>query len=83
MKWLSCNDLANELGMSSRTIQHWCRERKIPHHRLGRTIRFSPQDVEAIKAWASRRAVECHNVDVPNPVYAVPGELVPFPRRGA
>lgn len=80
--WKSTETLATELGIKPRTLQAWCRDGKVPHHRLGRLIRFSPQDVELIKQTAQRHSsARLDSVNTPNPHYRNRAELVPFPVR--
>jgi excisionase family DNA binding protein len=44
---LSAKVLAPELGMSVWTLYALARENRIPHRRLGRSIRFSRSEIEA------------------------------------
>jgi len=46
-RWNS-NQVAEYLGVSRVSISNWCRDKKLPHIRLGRLLRFDP---EAIKEW--------------------------------
>ena len=49
-KWLCVDELAQILDVSPATIQRWCRERRIPHVRVGRTIRFTPDQLARIES---------------------------------
>ncbi|PYK99381.1 MAG: hypothetical protein DME32_12855 [Verrucomicrobia bacterium] len=45
-KLISKKDLAKELSVSSRTIDNWVRQKRIPVHRFSsRCIRFNPPKV--------------------------------------
>jgi excisionase family DNA binding protein len=44
------SELAELLGLTRGTIYEWVETRRIPHLRLGRSIRFRPSDVAAILA---------------------------------
>ena len=45
-KLISKKDLAKELSVSSRTIDNWVRQKRIPVHRFSsRCIRFNPSKV--------------------------------------
>lgn len=53
-EWLTAEDVSQELGgaVSAYTVKVWARQKKIPHRRIGRFVRFAPEDVAAIKARA-------------------------------
>jgi PTS system nitrogen regulatory IIA component len=44
-------DVAAYLSVSERTVRDWQARRRLPHLRIGGTIRFRPDEVQA---WASR-----------------------------
>ena len=46
MGLLTTKEVAARLGVSRGTIIRWVSERIIPHIRLGRTLRFDPNDIE-------------------------------------
>jgi excisionase family DNA binding protein len=48
--WLSSADLADVLGVSKYWVQSQVTARALPHHRVGRLVRFSPEDVRRIHA---------------------------------
>jgi excisionase family DNA binding protein len=60
----SVEEAARVLGISRHTVRAWVRGRRLAHHRLGRRIVFSPEDLERFirasrvpaKAPAARRA---------------------------
>jgi excisionase family DNA binding protein len=43
-------ELAAELGVSDEWVRQQCRDGRFPHHRVGRRIRFSDEDLAAIVA---------------------------------
>lgn len=47
--WLNCAQLAQVLGMSKSWVQEQVTAKALPHHRVGRYVRFSPADVRAIE----------------------------------
>ncbi len=47
--WLDCAALAARMGVSKSYVQQQVTARLIPHHRVGRLVRFSPADVHAIE----------------------------------
>jgi excisionase family DNA binding protein len=46
-------DVATEWGVSERTVVRLCAEGRIPHHRIGSQIRFTPEDRAAIRERTS------------------------------
>jgi excisionase family DNA binding protein len=55
---LSVSELAPILNVTTLTVHRWCAARRIPHFRIGRTIRFSGATVarwlharEIVPAW--------------------------------
>jgi excisionase family DNA binding protein len=42
------DELAQQLGMSVRNVRRLVSERRIPHYKLGRLVRF---DVDEVVAW--------------------------------
>lgn len=84
MNAITTRDLAAELGVVPRTVQRWCRDRVVPHLRIGRTIRFLPQHVEEIRRTYEQGALEQRpEVDVPNPVYQPDAQIISMRRPGA
>lgn len=47
---LGASETAERLGMSERSLRRAVAEGRITHYRLGRLIRFRPEDVEAYLA---------------------------------
>ncbi len=45
--WVSKREMAKHLGVSVRTIDTWMARRRLPHVKLGRTVRFNLRDVDA------------------------------------
>jgi hypothetical protein len=54
-QWWSAEVFATELGITPRWLKDrcapsWPAHDRLPHHRVGRELRFSPEDRAAIKA---------------------------------
>lgn len=45
-------DLATYLGLHPQTVKERVAAREYPHHRFGRSVRFTPEDVAEIEAAA-------------------------------
>ncbi len=56
--WLSVDDVAERLGVPKRFVYRLVEERRVPHTKLGRYLRFDPTDVEAYIAAGRREAVD-------------------------
>jgi excisionase family DNA binding protein len=41
-------EAASRLGIAESTLRKWVAQRRVPHHRLGRLVRFTDADIEAI-----------------------------------
>jgi excisionase family DNA binding protein len=41
-------EAAGRLGIAESTLRKWVAQRRVPHHRLGRLVRFTDADIEAI-----------------------------------
>ena len=68
--WYDIADVAAYLKVSPRTVQRWCRERRVPYVRVGRGIRFTTDQLAEIESVYSRaRAPSVARVDAPNPGY--------------
>jgi excisionase family DNA binding protein len=81
--WYDVTDVAALLKVSPRTVQRWCRERRVPHVRVGRGIRFTAEQLAEIESVYSRaRALSPASVDAPNPGYRHV-TVVPMKRRPA
>lgn len=63
---LTAAQLAEILGLTRGTVWQMCRERRIPHHVIGREIRFSEADLLAILQEA-RVDPEPHPGSLPTP----------------
>lgn len=46
-KFLTVDEVAEYLSLSRATIYQWASEKRIPHYRMGRAIRFKQAEVEA------------------------------------
>jgi len=46
---------AEFLGIETATVYVWCEQQRIPHVRLGRSIRF---DLSALQRWIDAHSVE-------------------------
>jgi excisionase family DNA binding protein len=46
--WLSSEQLAEVLGVSKKWVADRVTNKTLPHHRVGRLVRFTPADVQAI-----------------------------------
>jgi len=55
MKYLSPQELATMLGVSKLTVYGWTSRQQIPFYRIGRLVRFRPEEVER---WLTERKVE-------------------------
>ncbi|WP_410055474.1 helix-turn-helix domain-containing protein [Phycicoccus sp. M110.8] len=49
-------DTAKLLGVTQRWLEDQVQRRRVPHHRLGRQVRFSASDIEEIEKDARVRA---------------------------
>jgi excisionase family DNA binding protein len=56
--YISKSQLAERMKVSTRTIETWMRERKVPYEKIGRTVRFHWGDVRSHLSRQSRVAVE-------------------------
>ncbi len=54
---LSVEDVAGRLCVPKRFVYRLVEERRIPHTKLGRYLRFDPADVDAFIAAGRREAV--------------------------
>lgn len=75
---LTVEDIANVMQVHPRTIQRWCRERRVPHIRIGRKIRFTPAQLDEIAQAYTREKDTGGSTDVPNPVYRERPVVVPM-----
>ncbi len=47
MKLISADELAQRLGVPPVTVYSWAKRGKIPHYKLGRSVRFDQVEIEA------------------------------------
>lgn len=67
MKLTTTDELATQLRVSKKTIQRWCRERRIPHIRIGGRILFRDDDIQAAIAHYHFDAQATDTHAIPNP----------------
>lgn len=79
--WYDAQDVARRLKVTPRTVQRWCRERRIPHVRIGRGIRFTAQQLVEIESAYRVEPRQLVNVSASNPSYA-PWAVVVSMKRG-
>lgn len=53
-RWLRVADLAAHYEVGTETVRRWAREGRIPAVRIGREIRFKPDDVRDFEANLER-----------------------------
>lgn len=80
--WLTPHEVADQTGYTVRTIQRWCRERRIPHVRVGRLLRFTPAQLAEIEAaYTIEPDRECVSANrLRNPEYRESVTVVPMRR---
>jgi len=61
MKYLSPEELSLMLGVSKLTVYGWTSRQKIPFYRVGRLVRFRPEEIEG---WLAERKVEIKNLEI-------------------
>lgn len=81
--WYDVQDMARRLKVTPRTVQRWCRERRVPHVRVGRGIRFTAQQLVEIEAAYRVEAQARVDVSASNPAYQPHEVVVPMKRRSA
>ena len=52
-EYITVQEAATILKMSSRTLQRWCQERRIPHYDFGFTYRLKRSELED---WISKKS---------------------------
>ena len=45
--WVSLQDIAQHLGVSTDTVHRWIRSRSMPAHKVGRLWKFKAHEVDA------------------------------------
>jgi excisionase family DNA binding protein len=53
---MTAQEVADALGLSALTILHWASDGRLPSLKLGRAVRFRPEDINAFLAGAYRPA---------------------------
>lgn len=57
-RYISPQELSEYIGIKIDTVYSWVWQRKIPHFKMGRCIKF---DLQEIEKWAqARRVAEIH-----------------------
>ncbi len=46
-KFLTVDQVAEYLSLSKATVYQWASERKIPHYKMGRAVRFRQAEIES------------------------------------
>jgi excisionase family DNA binding protein len=54
--FLTADELAGKLRVTPAQIRQWCRERKLPHTRIGHRYLFSPTTLDRVIQLASQPA---------------------------
>jgi excisionase family DNA binding protein len=54
MQMISAEQLAERLSVPKITVYTWARRGQLPYYKMGRTVRF---DEEEIEAWIRRRYI--------------------------
>lgn len=79
--WYDVDDVASMLKVTPRTIQRWCRERRVPHVRVGRGIRFTAEQLAEIEAMYRVGTQVRVDVSARNPAFADRAIVVPVNPR--
>jgi len=58
-RFLSVKDLSTYLNVPVGTIYSWVHLRKIPHCKMGKTLRF---DLQALEGWIRECEVKPHSI---------------------
>ncbi len=61
---LTVEDLCRWLKVPKATVYDWTHTGVIPHYKLGRLVRFDPQEIEA---WLEARRIRGRRARVPSP----------------
>ena len=57
--WVSLEDIAKQLGVSTDTVHRWIRNRKMPAHQVGRLWKFKISHVDKwVQAWKAAGKTE-------------------------
>ncbi|MCW2921589.1 MAG: Helix-turn-helix domain [Thermoleophilia bacterium] len=68
--WYDVDDVAGLLKVTPRTVQRWCRERRVPHVRIGRGIRFTAEQLAEIESMYQVGTQVRVDVSARNPAFA-------------
>jgi excisionase family DNA binding protein len=79
--WYDVEDVATMLKVTPRTVQRWCRERRVPHVRVGRGIRFTAEQLAEIEAMYRVGTQVRVDVSARNPAFAERAQVVPVDPR--
>lgn len=71
MKLLTVKQLADTLSVSEKTIYRWVELRQIPYLKLGKAVRFHPQQIER---WLATKQVAPFVWDWKEKTRAKPGQ---------
>ena len=53
-RFVGTKDLAQYLDLSINTVRYWVFQRQIPHHKIGRSVKF---DLREIEKWLKDRKI--------------------------
>lgn len=45
-RWLSVDEIAQHLGIKKDTVYKWVKQRDMPHHKVGRLLKFQVKEVD-------------------------------------
>lgn len=79
--WHDVAEVAALLKVQPRTIQRWCRERRVPHVRIGRGIRFTAAQLAEIESMYQVGTQARVDVSARNPAFADRIVVVPVDAR--
>lgn len=82
MKWYTPPEVADITGHGLSTVYRWCRERLVPHVRIGGRIMFTSDQIAEIAAAYTVQPEKKLAVDIPNPDYEPAVVVVPMRRTG-
>jgi len=61
--WLSADDIATHLGVTTDTVYSWIAGRAMPAHKIGRLWKFQASEVDA---WVRARGAADHDKPTPS-----------------
>ncbi|MCX6924172.1 MAG: helix-turn-helix domain-containing protein [Verrucomicrobia bacterium] len=59
--YISKAQLAQRMGVTTRTIETWMRQRRVPYEKIGKTVRFHWGDVRNFLARQSYKTTSTHD----------------------